>query len=75
MKVGNSSMIQGTVKGQDTGKKILSHTAALRFYSSDNTVATVDANGRIIANKAGTCTIYVLSINGVRTSVKVTVTK
>lgn len=46
----------------------------IRYYSSDNSVATADANGKITAVGKGTCTIYAYSpAYGIIDSVTVTV--
>lgn len=48
---------------------------SLTFSSSDESVATVDAKGRILGRKDGTTTITAKASNGVSTSATVTVTK
>ena len=45
----------------------------LSFESSDSTIATVNARGKITGKKKGKCTIYVYAQNGVFTKVSVTV--
>ena len=45
----------------------------LSFESSDSTIATVNAKGKITGKKKGKCTIYVYAQNGVSTKVSVTV--
>ena len=47
--------------------------AALRFESTKASVAAVDEKGVITAKKAGSCTIYVFTQNGLYEKVKVTV--
>ena len=70
---GDSFRIKAKVKGVKTGIAVLTHAAALRYYSSDRNVAIVSDTGRIKARGKGTCRIYVLANNGVRASIKVKV--
>jgi len=56
-----------------SGRKVVAHERALRYYSSDRNVATVSASGKIKARGRGRCTIYVIANNGIRASVKVKV--
>ena len=72
---GENSRIRANVKTVNSGMDVLSHGTLLRYYSSDRNVATVSSAGRIRAVGAGTCTIYVVSGNGVRIGVRVKVTK
>ncbi|MBO4288578.1 MAG: Ig-like domain-containing protein, partial [Lachnospiraceae bacterium] len=51
------------------------HAAEFRYTSSDSSIATVTKDGVITGVKAGTCTVYVVSVNGVYKAIKVTVTK
>ena len=46
---------------------------AVRFYSSDENVATVNAKGKITAVAEGSCYIYCISENGMTDSVRVKV--
>ena len=71
----NTSSIKATVKGVDAGKKVLDHEKKVRYYSTNSNIAEVSKKGKITAVNPGTCTIYVVASNGVRTKVKVTVTK
>ena len=50
------------------------HAEPFRYTSSDSSVATVDTDGKITGVKAGSCTIYVVAVNGVSKAIKVTVT-
>ena len=71
--IGKSSTIRASVKGVKSGRQVLAHTKLLRYYSSNRNVATVSSTGKIRATGAGSCKIYVVANNGVRTTVKVTV--
>ena len=53
--------------------KVQNHIAAVRYSSSNASVASVNSKGVITAKKKGTCTIYCYAPNGIRRSVKVTV--
>lgn len=55
------------------GKKLLKHTALLRYVSDDVSVATVDAKGVVTAAGAGSCRIYVVTVNGISKTLTVTV--
>ncbi len=71
-----SSTIRATVKGVNPSLKILDHGGGvLRFFSSNENIAKVDENGKITAVNAGECTVWVLTNNGIRAKVKVTVTR
>lgn len=64
---GQSSQLIATVRPSNTTDR------RLAWSSSNNSVVSVDANGRIVANKAGTAVIYV-SCQGVSASCTVNVT-
>jgi uncharacterized protein YjdB len=70
---GDTQKITATVIGKDTSKKLEPKSAALRYLSEETSVAKVSKNGTITGVKAGTCTIYVLSGNGLSKKVTVTV--
>ncbi len=59
----------------DPGKKQLTdaHAKEFRYASTDESVATVDAKGKIKGVGAGTCTVYVYARNGYAKKVSVTV--
>jgi hypothetical protein len=44
--------------------KIESYKTAVRYFSSDNSIATVDQNGNVHAKKPGKVTIYVQTLEG-----------
>ena len=71
--VGKLSTIKASVRPVRNGRRVLAHVNNLRYYSSNNAVASVSAAGRITAVGEGACTIYVIANNGVRAAVKVTV--
>jgi len=71
--VKDTQKITATVIGKDTSKKLEPKSAALRYLSTDKTVATVSKTGTITGVKAGTCDIYVLTGNGLSKKVTVTV--
>ena len=72
--VGKTGTITGSVSKMKAKKKLMySHEAKLRFTSTNPTVAKVDANGKVTAVAAGSCTIYVQTINGMWKTVSVTV--
>ncbi len=58
---------------RDRNKRCLGHIQKLRYFTTDSKVATVSGNGVVRAIGKGSCTVYVLSINGMKASVKVTV--
>ncbi len=66
------------IKGQKLvlkkkGKKMLKHCEKFRYQSTNTKIATVSKSGVITGKKAGTCSIYIVAINGVSKVVKVTV--
>ena len=75
LKEGKTSQIKATLKKADSSKLLMTdnHTTELRYVSTDKKVATVSADGKITAKSKGSCKVYVISINGVKKAVKVTV--
>ena len=73
LKAGRSSTLKATLKGVKSGMKLVAHVTKVRFYSTDANVATVDAKGNVKAVAKGSCTIYAIANNGVRSKVKVNV--
>ena len=49
------------------------HAPKLRYISSDPGIAAVSRSGRITAKAKGSCRIYVITVNGLRKTVQVTV--
>ena len=73
LKAGDTFVIRSRTKLENTNKKELLHVAAYRYYTSDQSVASVSKTGKIKALKLGTCVIYVVANNGVYGTIKVTV--
>lgn len=75
LKKGGTFKIKGKVNKLSAKKKLpdKGHGAALRYYTSNKAIATVSSAGKITAKGKGKCTVYVLSISGVRKAVAVTV--
>ncbi|MBR6511983.1 MAG: Ig-like domain-containing protein, partial [Clostridia bacterium] len=73
--VGGTHQIKAKVKKLKKSKKLIPdfHAVALRYLSSDDTVATVSDSGVVTAKAKGSCKIYVFSVNGVKKTVNVTV--
>ena len=71
----NQYTIKATVKGLKSGLTIPKHGKLLRYYSSNTNIAEVDENGVITAVNTGKSTIYVMTSNGIRAKVNVTVTR
>ncbi|MBR1865079.1 MAG: Ig-like domain-containing protein, partial [Lachnospiraceae bacterium] len=72
---GKQIQIKATVVKQKSSKKLLpaKYGKSLRYTSTNETIATVTAKGRIKAKKKGSCYIYVTALNGVNRRIKVTV--
>lgn len=73
LKAGDTFVIRSRTRLENTNKKELLHAAAYRYYTSDQSVASVSKAGKIKALKSGTCVIYVVANNGVYGTIKVTV--
>ena len=73
--IGGTHTIQAKTNLVDRKKKQLSNAHAKEFcYASSNeNIATVDANGKVTAKRKGACIIYVYSRNGLAKTVTVTV--
>ena len=72
---GNTAKIKASVTGKDAKKKLIptSHSAKVRYMTTDPAVATVSRKGRIKAKAAGSCRICVIAASGIRKSVRVKV--
>lgn len=73
LKAGDTFVVKSRTRLENTNKKELLHVAAYRYYTSDQSVASVSKIGKIKALKSGTCVIYVVANNGVYGTIKVTV--
>ena len=75
VKVGKTKKAKAKITLVDKKKKHIpsSHAPKFRYRTSNKSIATVDKNGKIKGIKKGTCTIYIYSINGKMTKIKVTV--
>lgn len=73
LKAGKTAKIEPRTVKEDAEKKLLTHLAAYRYYTTDKEVAVVSRNGKITAKKRGTCYIYVVANDGFYKRVKVTV--
>ena len=75
LKTGKTATIYGTTVKVNRYRKQLSdaHAKELRYATSNPSVATVTAKGKIKAVGKGTCTVYVYARNGYTKKVKVTV--
>ena len=73
LKAGDTFVVRSRTRLENTNKKELLHAAAYRYYTSDQSVASVSKTGKIKALKSGTCVIYVVANNGVYGTVEVTV--
>lgn len=75
VKAGKKASIKASVTKVRKGKKLLSskHCKKYRYISSDPSIVSVNASGKIKGKKAGTCKVYVFTINGIWKIVNVTV--
>lgn len=75
MKKGKTAKVKAEIIKKRPVKLLLSenHDPRLRYKTSDKSIATVSESGKITAKGKGTCTIYVIAINGVSKGVKVTI--
>ena len=67
--VGQEKVLEYTINPQDATDKTVT------FKSSNTAVATVDANGKVVAVGKGACTITVTAANGVKDEIAVLVTE
>ncbi|MBR0397657.1 MAG: fibronectin type III domain-containing protein [Eubacterium sp.] len=73
LKRNKTGKLEGAIALYNGNKELLSHAPALRYTSSNTSVASVSKSGKIRAKGRGTCTIYVQTINGLSRKCKVTV--
>lgn len=73
--VGKTKKLQTKYKKQKSSRKLVSNSAGkkLSYYSSDTSIATVSSSGKVKGIRKGTCYVYAVAHNGVRTRVKITV--
>lgn len=64
--VNKDGVIDEKDKDDKGNYKIESYKTAVRYFSSDNSIATVDNNGNVHAKKAGKVTIYVETLEGTK---------
>ncbi len=71
---GKTYQIAAQVK-TSKGKKVFykGHTALKRYVSSNASIASVDASGKVTGLKAGQCKIYVIATDGVKSAMTMTV--
>lgn len=67
--------VKATVKKLSSGKILIlpSHCARVRYYTTDKNVVTVSKTGKIKAVAKGTCKVYVITSNGIKKAILVTV--
>jgi len=78
VKAGKPININAKVVLSDKKKKHLTkeHGAMFRYRTSDSRIVSIDnAKGKVKGLKAGTCTLYVYSINGITKKTAITVKK
>ncbi|MBO7711520.1 MAG: fibronectin type III domain-containing protein, partial [Lachnospiraceae bacterium] len=71
VRVNKKKKIKGKVIAK--GSRLLKYTKALRFIAEDPTIVKVTKKGVVKGLKKGTTKVYVLTVNGLRKVVKVTV--
>ncbi|MDY2589964.1 MAG: Ig-like domain-containing protein, partial [Agathobacter sp.] len=75
LKKGKTTQIKAEIVKLSKKKKLFpkKYGSALRYKSTNSDVATVNSSGKVKAKKKGTCYIYVIALNGVKTAIKITV--
>ena len=72
--VKKTTKIRTKITKVNTSRRLVKHDTLVRYISSNPSVAKVDLNtGKVIGVKAGKCKIYCIALNGVKTTVSVTV--
>lgn len=69
----SSYALSTTVNKANKNKKLLNHVSKVRYWSTNTKVAKVSGTGVVTAKKSGTCDVYVIAENGVKTKVKIIV--
>ena len=72
---GKTFRLKAKVRKLDRSKRLMpkGHAARVRYLSSDTSVATVSAKGKVRARSKGECTVYVYAHSGVYKKVRVEV--
>jgi hypothetical protein len=75
LKKGKNKTVKANVTLSDKKKKALptKYAKKVRFISSDTSIATVSANGKIKGVAKGKCTVYAIAQNGLAAKISVTV--
>lgn len=75
LKKGKTYKIKASVTKLQKTRKLIpsSHAAAIRYKSSNTSVAKVSKSGKITAVSKGSCYVYVFAVNGVKKKIRVTV--
>ena len=73
LSVGDKKRIAVSLAGQDPHKDVLPCGELLRYLSEDTSVAVVSREGKVRAVAPGSCRVFVIAPNGIRSSVNVSV--
>lgn len=75
LKKGKTFKVKATVKKLKAKMKMMptSHTAVVRYITSNSKIAKVSKKGKITAKAKGRCDIYAITQNGIWKKIKVTV--
>lgn len=73
LSINEKKKISASVTGEDEDKQVLAHGNVLHYLSEDTAVATVSEEGKICAVAPGSCRVFVIAANGLRSEVNVTV--
>ena len=75
LKKGKTFKIKASANKFKKSKKLMTerHAPKLRYISSNKKIATVSSSGKITAKAKGSCKVYVIAVNGVGKTIKVTV--
>lgn len=71
--VGKTKKVRATIIKEDPKKKLLAgkYTASKRYFTADETIATVDEKGNVTAHRKGKTTLYIKAANGVTAKVPI----
>lgn len=73
VRTGKAKNMRKALKLKATGKGVVRHLPLLRYESSNTSVATVDAKGRVRGVGKGRCKVFAYTQNGLAKAVTVTV--